>query len=91
MVLLDELGDQSGPTGLVARADPGAVVAVEVFVERDQIAPVRVVLEFFSGAENWSSLIGIDCKKMLHQPPRDFPGDLPKRHHLVRNRWGIRP
>ena len=54
VVLLDELGDQSGPAGLVARADPGAVVAVEVFVEWDQITPVRVVLEFFRAAENRS-------------------------------------
>jgi len=39
--LLDEFGDHSRPTGLVACTDPGAVVAVEVFVEWDQIAPVR--------------------------------------------------
>ena len=54
MVLLDEFGNQSGPAGLMARADPGAVVAMEVFVERDQIAPVWVVLEFFRAAENRS-------------------------------------
>ena len=35
LVLLDELSNQSGPTGLVTRADAGAVVAVEVFVKRD--------------------------------------------------------
>ena len=47
MVLLDEFGNQSGPAGLMTRADPGAVVAVEVFVEQDQITPVWVGLEFF--------------------------------------------
>ncbi len=67
MVLLDEFGDQSGPTGLVARADPGAVVAVEVFVERDQIVPVRVVLEFFRAAEYGSSLIRT-VQEDAHQP-----------------------
>ena len=37
--------DTSRPTGLVTGAEPGAVVPVEVFVEQDQIAPVRIVLE----------------------------------------------
>ena len=63
------------------RADPGAVVAVEVFVERDQIAPVRIVLEFFRAAENWSSSIRV-LQENLHQPARNFPGDLPERHHF---------
>src|SRR5206468_8865178 len=38
-------GDDSRPAGLVARAEAGPVVAVEVFVEQQAIAPVRVVLE----------------------------------------------
>ena len=38
-------GDDPGPAGLVAGAEAGAVVAVEVFVEQEAIAPVRVVLE----------------------------------------------
>ena len=52
MILLHQLRDQSGPAGLMARADTGAVVAVKVFVERDQIAPVRIGLELFRAAEN---------------------------------------
>ena len=38
-------GDEAGPPGLVAGAEAGAVVAVEVLVEQDQVAPVRIVLE----------------------------------------------
>ena len=38
---LDEAGDQPGPARLVAGADPGAVVPVEVFIEKDAIPPVR--------------------------------------------------
>ncbi len=45
--LLDQLGDKSCASRLVTRPDSGAVVAMEVFVEINQIAPVRVVLEFF--------------------------------------------
>src|SRR5438477_12700939 len=37
--------DDARPSGLVARAEPRAVVAVEVFVEQDDIAPVWVLLE----------------------------------------------
>src|SRR5262245_19137060 len=37
--------DQSGPPGLVAGAYARPIVSVEVLVEQDQIAPVRVVLE----------------------------------------------
>ena len=37
--------NQAGPPGLVARAEARPVVPVEVLVEEDQVAPVRVVLE----------------------------------------------
>src|SRR6185436_16040528 len=43
--LLQQLGDEAGPAGLVAGPHAPAVVAVEVFVERDQVLPLRVVLE----------------------------------------------
>ena len=42
---LVEQRHRAGPARLVARPDPGAVVAVEVLVEQDQVAPVRVGLE----------------------------------------------
>src|SRR5689334_18554078 len=37
--------DDAGPAGLVAGAQAGTVVAVEILVEQQVIAPVRVVLE----------------------------------------------
>jgi hypothetical protein len=46
MPLLDELGYQSGPTGLVACADPGTVVTVEIFAEQDVVFPLRIGLKF---------------------------------------------
>ena len=42
---LDEAGDGAGPPGLVAGPYPRPVVAVEVLVEQQQVAPVRVVLK----------------------------------------------
>ena len=43
--LLEQLGHESSPAGLMARADAGAVVAVEVFVQPDEVPPVGVSLE----------------------------------------------
>src|SRR5689334_19882921 len=43
---MHEPGDDPGPAGLVARAEAGAVVAVEIFVEVQAVAPVRILLEF---------------------------------------------
>ena len=41
---VDEVGDDGGPAGLMTGADAGAVVAVEVLVKEDLVAPVRVGL-----------------------------------------------
>ena len=47
--------DEAGPAGLMARAETGAIVAMEVFVELQAIAPVRVLLEFCGPAEDGST------------------------------------
>src|SRR2546425_1916137 len=43
--LLEQLGHESRPAGLMARANAGTVVAVEVFIKPDEIPPVGVGLE----------------------------------------------
>ena len=43
--LVDEGRDQPGPAGLVRGAEARAGVAVEVLVEHEVVAPVRIVLE----------------------------------------------
>ena len=50
--VVDEVGDEAGPAGLVRGAETVAVVAVEVFVERDVVPEVRVVLELGVAAED---------------------------------------
>src|SRR3954469_19514159 len=47
----DQIRDEPRPAGLVSCAEAGAVVAVEVFVEDDVVAPPRVVLEPLDPAE----------------------------------------
>src|SRR5256885_14396269 len=43
--LLKQFRHQSGPSGLMVCAHSGAKVAIEIFVELDQVAPVRVILK----------------------------------------------
>jgi hypothetical protein len=57
--LLQEFGHQRGPTRLMTGADASAVIAVEVFVKQDQIAPMRIVLKRFRPAVDWPAAVGI--------------------------------
>ena len=49
--LLKQLGDQRGPSGLMAGPDAGAIVAVKILVEEDVIAEVRIGLKFLRATE----------------------------------------
>src|SRR3954467_1431931 len=51
---LDQRSDQPSPAGLVTRAQPGAVVPLEVLVEQDVVAPVGVALKLLHAAVNGS-------------------------------------
>src|SRR5258707_1624907 len=48
--LFKELGNESSPSGLVTRSDASSIVAVEVLVKIDAVAPVRIALKFFEPA-----------------------------------------
>src|SRR5262245_19718029 len=75
--LLEELGDQPRPPRLVARTDARAVVAVEVLVERDQVAPVRVALEEFRSTVDGTTAVGAGQEQSA-QASRQLGGDLPE-------------
>ena len=64
---LNEARQETGPTGLVTGTDSGAIVAMEVFVEQDQISPIRVLLELFATAIDGSRAIlaGEDADQSL--------------------------
>ena len=51
-ILLDELGDQTCPTCLVAGAESFAGITVEVFVEQQVIAEMGIVLKQSAVAEH---------------------------------------
>src|SRR5712692_5696691 len=75
--LFNQFCDQTGPAGLMASADPGAIVAVEVFVEKDQIAPVRIALKELGAARHGPAAIRI-AEKNVNEPPGNFGGYLPE-------------
>src|SRR5260370_29890444 len=49
---INQLGYQGSPAGLMAGTEPAAGISVEIFVEQDEIAPVRIVLELLQVAED---------------------------------------
>jgi hypothetical protein len=51
-VKLDEFSNKSGPAGLVAGAQPGTIVAMEVFIEEDVVAPVGIALELLGASRS---------------------------------------
>src|SRR5262245_37592528 len=75
--LLKELGDQPGPAGLMAGAEAGAVVAVEVFVEPDEIPPVRVGLKLGDAAVHRPSPIR-SAQEDARQASREIGRDVPQ-------------
>src|SRR5205823_2498588 len=81
--LLQQLGDDGGPAGLVRGAEALAGVAVEVLVEEDQVAPVRVGLELLAGAEDRAAAVRA-AQEEVAQPPRELPRHLPEGVRLPR-------
>src|ERR1700749_3297576 len=49
---VNHLGHQRSPSGLMAGADAGAIVAMKIFVKQNVIAPVRVSLELLVPAKH---------------------------------------
>src|SRR6185369_3327650 len=75
----DQAGDQSGPSGLVAGSQAGAVVAVEIFVEENQVAPVWIVLEF-SGASVDGAAAYRGAQESADETIGDFASHLKQGH-----------
>ena len=74
-LLHEEQRDEPGPAGLVARAETGAVVAVEVLVEQQQVAPVRIGLEQL-GAPEHGAPPALVAQEGRGQAPADLVGHL---------------
>ena len=88
-ILLNQFRNERRPAGLVAGADAGAVVAVKVFVKRNEVAPVRILLKFLRAAEDRTTAMFI-LQKYSREPLRDFTGDLPEVQADRPSRWETR-
>src|SRR5437667_12856375 len=82
--LLEQLGHESGPAGLMARADAGAVVAVEVFVKPDEVPPVGVGLELGDAPVDRPSPV-----RRAQENTGQASGELSR--HVPEGRAGTRP
>ena len=83
--------DQTGPPRLVAGAEPRAVVTVEVFVEEDQIAPVRIVLELGGPSVDRPPSVGVAQERALGQPAARAPAPLRTASCTAPNRSDTEP
>ena len=76
---VEEDSDETRPPGLVAGPKSRAIVAVEVLVKEDEIAPVRIVLEFFRSSVDRASPLGIP-QEDAGETTRDLLGHFKQRH-----------
>src|SRR5713226_7147667 len=67
----EQLGDRARPACLVAGPEARPVVAVEVLVEEQHVAPVRIALELLGAAEDGPPAVGPDEEEAI-QAPRDL-------------------
>lgn len=75
--LFQQFGDESGPAGLMAGAQTGAVITMKVFVELNEIPPMGVVLEHGQISIHRTPS-GVVAKKDVIEAPGNFRGDLPQ-------------
>src|SRR5262249_33242112 len=80
--LLDELGDQPRPA-LMTGADTGALVAVEVLVKQQQIAPVRIGLKPLGGPMHRPRAVTA-AQEQPHETAGELGGDIPEVQQAMR-------
>src|SRR6266704_960320 len=81
-------GDDPSPSGLVARAEAGPVVAVEVLVEQEHVAPVRVLLKLARPPVDRPPAMAVP-QEDAGQPAPDLLRDLIQGHVPPGARWTL--
>jgi hypothetical protein len=66
---LQQIGDEPGPTRLMAGAQPRAVVAMKILVEMEVIAPLWIALNFHPLAKD-RPLSSVTAQENTHEPTR---------------------
>src|SRR5580704_5084662 len=83
--LLDQFGDEPGPACLVVRADTGAVIRMEIFVEEQQVPPVGIALEQFGAASDGAAAHFV-TNENVNEAAGDFGSHGPEIHFATRSR-----
>src|SRR5580700_4266903 len=76
--IVNQIRDERRPSCLVTCTQSRAVVAVKIFVEQMQIAPVRIFLKLLRSAVDGPPSVGAATKQSDHAF-RQFPRHLPRR------------
>lgn len=79
--LLQEIGHYTCPTGLMAGADPCAILTMEIFVEEHEVAPMRVLLKFLDPSVHSPAPLVVP-EEYVGQAAGEFCCDLPERHGI---------
>lgn len=82
----DQIGQQSGPAGLMRGAEPLAVVAVKIFKEQQMFAPVGIGLPGAIGRKGRQAAVGIGAVKIGH-PAGQAADDFAQGQRLVAESW----
>ena len=82
--------DRAGPPCLVAGAETCPIVAVEIFVEQDQVAPVRIFLELLRASVHRPPAVRV-AKERGCQPALDLLRNLEQASCNGRNRSDTGP
>src|SRR5262249_22177596 len=82
--------DDAGPSCLVAGAQSGSVVSVEVLVKQDVVAPVRICLELLRTTVYWPSA-SLISQENLREPAADLLSYLVQRHVAPRTGRALDP
>src|SRR5260370_39898561 len=61
----------------MAGANPAPIIAMKIFVEKNEIAPVRIALKKLSASCYGTAAVRI-AKKNVNEPPGNFRGYLPE-------------
>src|SRR5204862_6411158 len=69
----------------MTRAEPCAVIAMEVLIEQDMVAPVRILLKLLRAAVHWPAPSAVE-KEDPRQAIRNLLGNLEEIHQFAGTR-----
>src|SRR5262249_13334871 len=78
-------GRQTCPASLVASAQSGAVVTVEVLVKQDIVPPMRILLKLRGSPVDRPASASV-AEEDVRQPPREFLRHFEQRQVMLRTR-----